>query len=230
MASKFSGIENLLVNSRDRFLVKESLAGNSNAFSTFMFLYKKRVEIIARRFSSNQNDIDDFIQEVFIKVYRNLESYKNESKFSTCLIRIAFNTGINFKTRTKPTESLLYEDSKTIESYYDTPEDNQMKKITRDAVKTAISELPEKYAQCVEMHFFLEIDKKDKIPLWMTKHFLTCPDCRSNVRMYTQVEKMLSREGNQTEMQQFAFIFVAGIITTYCMLFIELNMDFFEKR
>ena len=48
--------------------------------------------------------------------------------------------------------------------------------------------------------------------------------------MYTQAEKMLSREGNQTEMQQFAFIFVAGIITTYCMLFIELNMDFFVKR
>ena len=64
----------------------------------------------------------------------------------------------------------------------------------------------------------------------MTKHFVPCPDCRSNVRMYTQAEKMLSREGNQTEMQQFAFIFVAGIITTYCMLFIELNMDFFVKR
>lgn len=161
MASKFSPVENLLVINRDKYLVKESIAGNSSAFSTLMFLYKKRVEAIARRFFYNQNDIDDFIQEVFIKVFDNLSSYKGESKFSTWITRIAFNTGVNFKTRTKTTESLIYEDSEAIASPYATPEENEIREFTKKAIKTAISELPEKYAQCVEMHFFLGMTYED---------------------------------------------------------------------
>lgn len=132
------------------------------------------------------------------------------------------------------------------------------------------------------MDRFLEIDKKEKIPLWMTKHFIMCEECRSNVRMYTQAEKMLSRDNcgenlfayatlsdvkeklypgstkakriplihwliigiflilcmilcgiitNKflPEIQNYFFIFVAAVITTYCMLFIGLNMDLFYK-
>lgn len=161
MASKFSAVENLLAITRDKFLVKESIAGNSSAFSSLMFLYTKRVEAIARRFFTNQNDIDDFVQEVFIKVYKNLDSYKGQSKFSTWLTRIAFNTGINFKTRTKPTDSLLYENTEEISSPYDSPEEREIKEITKKAIKDAIAELPEKYSTCVEMHFFLDMTYED---------------------------------------------------------------------
>lgn len=47
------------------------------------------------------------------------------------------------------------------------------------------------------MDKFLELDKNEKIPVWMTKHFLLCEECRSSVRMYTQAEKMLSKEGQK---------------------------------
>lgn len=170
MTSKFSPIENLLVQNRDKFLVKESLAGNSSAFSTLMYLYKKRVNAIARRFFTNQSDIDDFIQDVFIKVYNNLESYKGQSKFSTWLTRIAFNTGINSVTRTKTTESLDDKNYDTLTSHYATPEENGIREATRQAVLQAISNLPENYARCVEMHFFVgmtyeEISETTGIPV-----------------------------------------------------------------
>lgn len=161
MAGKFSPIENLLITARDKFLVKESIAGNPTAFSTLMFLYKKRVEAVGRRFFKNQNDLDDFIQEVFIKVYKNLDTYKGESKFSTWLTRIAFNTGINFVSRTKETESLIYEDSEVLNSPYETPEENGMRNFTKAAIQSAITQLPEKYARCVEMHFFLDMTYED---------------------------------------------------------------------
>lgn len=161
MASKFSNVENLLIITRDRFLVRESIAGNSSAFATLMYLYKKRVEVIAKRFFSNQTDIDDFVQEVFIKVFKNLETYKGQSKFSTWLTRIAFNTGINYKTRSKETGSLLTEDTDAISSPYESPEERVIKEITRGVIKSAISELPEKYSHCVEMHFFLDMTYED---------------------------------------------------------------------
>lgn len=170
MTNKFSYVENLLVINRDKFLVKESLAGNSSAFSTLMFLYKKRVNAIARRFFKNQSDIDDFIQDVFIKVYKNLDTYKGQSKFSTWITSIAFNTGINSVTRTRTTEILDYEDCEVLTSPYETPEEDSICEVTRQAVLTAIEELPENLAACVEMHFFVgmtyeEISETTGIPV-----------------------------------------------------------------
>jgi len=161
MPNKFSDIENLLLITRDKFLVKESIAGNPSAFSTLMFLYKKRVEIIGNRFFHNQSDTDDFVQEVFIKVYNNLSTYKGESKFSTWLTRIAFNTALNSKNRTKTAETLKTEDRDSLPSKYDSPEEEQIKEVTKKAIQQSVKELPEKYGQCVEMYFFMGMSYED---------------------------------------------------------------------
>lgn len=161
MRSKFSNVENLLLITRDKFLVKESIAGNPSAFSTLMFLYKKRVELIGQRFFHNQNDTDDFVQEVFLKVFNSLTTYKGESKFSTWLIRIAYNTAINSKTRIKNADSLKTEDGEQLSSPYDSPEEAEIKRITKIAIQNSVNELPEKYAQCVEMYFFLDMSYED---------------------------------------------------------------------
>ena len=41
------------------------------------------------------------------------------------------------------------------------PEEIEIRKITQDAIRTAISELPEKYAVCIEMYFFYDIPYKE---------------------------------------------------------------------
>lgn len=161
MPNKFSNVENLLLVTRDKFLVKESIAGNPSAFSTLMFLYKKRVVAVGHRFFHNQNDIDDFVQEVFLKVFNSLQTYKGESKFSTWLTRIALNTALNSKNRTKTTETLYPEESDTIPSIYESPEEHQIKKITKETIQQSVKELPEKYAQCVEMYFFMNMSYED---------------------------------------------------------------------
>ena len=161
MPNKFSNVENLLLLTRDKFLVKESIAGNPAAFSTIMFLYKKRVEAVGKRFFYNQNDIDDFVQEVFIKVFNSLSSFKGESKFSTWLTRIAFNTALNSKTRTKNADTLDTAESDNLPSGYDSPEEAEMKRITKLAIHQSVKELPEKYAQCVEMYFFMDMSYED---------------------------------------------------------------------
>ena len=161
MPNKFSNVENLLLLTRDKFLVKESIAGNPAAFSTLMYLYKKRVENVGRRFFYNQNDIHDFVQEIFIKLFNNLSSFKGESKFSTWLTRIAFNTALNSKTRTKNADSLEVEKGDELPSNYDSPEEAQMKKLTKLAIQQSVKELPEKYAQCVEMYFFMDMSYED---------------------------------------------------------------------
>ena len=73
MAGKtLNGIERLLINKRDEFLIKETLNGNEKAFQTLIKLYKKRVVALGMSFFRNPDDTDDFVQEVFVKFYMNL--------------------------------------------------------------------------------------------------------------------------------------------------------------
>lgn len=47
------------------------------------------------------------------------------------------------------------------------------------------------------MDKYLELDRDDFIPLWMTRHFFMCEECRSNVRMFSQARKTLIKEGKK---------------------------------
>ncbi len=50
---------------------------------------------------NNKDDVDDLFQEVMINVWRNLESFRNESKISTWIYRITVNTGLLYNKRFK---------------------------------------------------------------------------------------------------------------------------------
>ena len=55
-------IEKFVDFSVEKIIVKEAAAKNSIAFSQLIFLYKKRIVAVGRRFFNNQSDIDDFLQ------------------------------------------------------------------------------------------------------------------------------------------------------------------------
>ncbi len=152
----FRGIENLISSTRDNFLVKEVLNGHkSEAFATLMTLYSNRVKAVGMSFLHNETDVEDFVQEVFVKVYTNLESFKGESKFSTWLTRIAYTTAINTKTRTKVYDSLA--DEIELVAKGSTPEEQQIQRITKEAVKEAVEELPDNCKFCVDLYFFYDM-------------------------------------------------------------------------
>ena len=155
MKNKFSkSIEKLVDFSVEKMIVKEAAAKNPAAFSQLIFLYKKRIVAVGRRFFYDQNNIDDFLQEVFIKIYENLDKFQGNSRFSTWITRIAYNTAINFKTRTKKSENLCEEMQSNLVSNYETPEETQLKQLTKEAINNAVKQLPENYKKCIERYFY----------------------------------------------------------------------------
>ena len=66
---------------RDSKLVREVLSGDSSAFAELMSLYKKRVESLGMSFFKNAADAEDFAQDVFLKAYTKLDSFRGESLF-----------------------------------------------------------------------------------------------------------------------------------------------------
>lgn len=154
MPVKFEKIEQTIVEKRDKLLIKATLNGDSRSFAILFSLYKKRISALGMSFFKNEVDTDDFVQEVFAKIYTSLSQFKGDSLFSTWITRIAYNMAVNSVNRRKTYAPLANEEK--IVAKNSTPEEEQIKKITIDAVREAIKELPENYTICIELYFFYD--------------------------------------------------------------------------
>ena len=152
-------IERTIIVKRDKALIHSACNGDHLAFGKLVRLHENRVRALGMSFFKNEIDTDDFIQEVFIKVYKNLASFKGESLFSTWLMRVAYNTAINSIKRRKEYLSLS-DEMEIADTDYD-PEEEELRKQTKDAIQKAIKDLPERYATCLDLFFFYDMSHKD---------------------------------------------------------------------
>jgi len=143
------------VKKRDLFLIKSTLKGNNDSFAKLMTYYKQRVLVFGKSFFHNETDAEDFVQDVFIKVFINLKSFKGNSLFSTWLMKIAYTTAINSANRRK--EYLPIIENFEIPAKDFSPEESQIRNITQIAIREAIQDLPEKYSICIDMFFSYDI-------------------------------------------------------------------------
>lgn len=80
--------------------VQQVLSGSTSAFAYFVETYQDMAITIAHRICGNMQDAEDVVQESYVKAYKNLHSFRSESKFSTWLYRIVYNTAVT-QTKTK---------------------------------------------------------------------------------------------------------------------------------
>src|SRR5215510_8904969 len=79
----------------DAELVERYLAGDMTAFDEIMIRYERQIYRVCYRFVENREDAMDLAQEVFIKVFEHLATFRRESALKTWLYRIAMNHCIN---------------------------------------------------------------------------------------------------------------------------------------
>ncbi|MBM3307229.1 MAG: sigma-70 family RNA polymerase sigma factor [Candidatus Eisenbacteria bacterium] len=104
---------------RDAELVRASQAGDRGAFDLLVDHYKELVYAVAYRFARDPDLAMDLSQDVFVRAYRGIKTFKGRSSFSTWLYRIAINTCIDHTRRrsrsiephTVPEEVADYADS-----------------------------------------------------------------------------------------------------------------------
>jgi RNA polymerase sigma-70 factor (ECF subfamily) len=75
--------------SSDESLVIAARAGDDGAFTRLVTRHKGRIFGLAARFTRTSHELDDICQDVFIKAYQNLSSFRNDAPFEHWLIRIA---------------------------------------------------------------------------------------------------------------------------------------------
>jgi RNA polymerase sigma factor (sigma-70 family) len=79
----------------EEYHIQRVRQGDTQAYSILVEYYKDLVFTICHRITQNAQDAEECAQDTFLKAFRNLNSFREEAKFSTWLFRIAYNTAIS---------------------------------------------------------------------------------------------------------------------------------------
>ena len=80
---------------RDRELIKRVCAQHPGAFDELYYAYVDRVHRQLHAIVGPQADLEDLVQQTFVQVYRNIDSFRQDSAFSTWLHRVAVNVAFS---------------------------------------------------------------------------------------------------------------------------------------
>lgn len=90
-----------MTTSTDESLIERIKLGDNSAFELLVKRYQQKVFQTCIGFVHNEEDAADLTQEVFIRVYKRLHTFKGNSTFSTWLYRISINMSLNFLRKQK---------------------------------------------------------------------------------------------------------------------------------
>lgn len=91
----------------ERPLVERIVNGDLQAFQQFIEKYQRLVTHMVFRMILNESDREEICQDVFLKIYQNLAKFQFQSKLSTWISKITYNTCVNYLQKKK---ALLYDD------------------------------------------------------------------------------------------------------------------------
>ena len=91
-------------------IIKEILHGNTTLYEYFLDRYGQQVFVLVDRIVSCQEDAEELTQDVFLKAFQQLSSFKAESSFSTWIYRIATNVAIS-AVRKKKSDTIRLDES-----------------------------------------------------------------------------------------------------------------------
>ena len=144
----------------DQQLVERAQHGDKHAFELLVVKYQRKLGRLLSRFIRNPSEVEDVVQEAFIKAYRALPSFRGDSAFYTWLYRIGINAAKNYlvyEGRRPPTTTEF--DSEEAEGFEDaeqlrninTPENELMSKQVAETVNKAMDSLPEELKTAITL-------------------------------------------------------------------------------
>lgn len=127
------------------------LSGEKDYFEIIINRYKNLIFSTVTRMVNDREDAYDLSQEIFLKMYKNLDKYSTEYKFSTWSIRIATNHIIDFRRKKKLQLVELTENLINIADYK-TPLNELIIKERATEVHRALGELPPIYSEVLVLY------------------------------------------------------------------------------
>lgn len=149
----------------DACLVQESLAGNQASFQLLVERYQSRMFALARHYTRNAAEIEDLVQDTFLKAFSRLDTFQHQSSFYTWLYRIATNTILDSMKRRGRSPVQAVEDVEVVSAPASTRQNGPDARMEREEIATithkVLDELPEIFRTVLVMREFEDMAYQD---------------------------------------------------------------------
>lgn len=142
----------------DQYYITKVLEGDTSAFSVLVDRYKDLIYTLALRMIKNREEAEEVSQDTFIKVYKSLAKFKGDSKFSTWVYKITYNTCLDRLKKLKRTQNTVTinefteHEVKTLDNALETLEIKERKQ----AIQDCIGLLPSDDSFLLTLYYFEE--------------------------------------------------------------------------
>ncbi|EOD00937.1 RNA polymerase sigma factor [Caldisalinibacter kiritimatiensis] len=89
-------------------IINEIKKGNIDLFQKIVDKYKNKIFSMAYKFTNDYNEAQDLSQEIFLKIYNRIDSFRYDSKFSTWIYSISMNTCLDWKRKRKKMKVIIF--------------------------------------------------------------------------------------------------------------------------
>jgi RNA polymerase sigma-70 factor (ECF subfamily) len=143
--------------------------GDRLAFEALFVKYRERIYHVANKYVHNEDDAMEVVQDVFIKAYRALDTFKEDANFYTWLCRIAINKSIDHLRARRGRKEVSYDalegaDGKSPEigrSTESAPEEKAHMKELERAVAEAVDSLPDYHKEVIILNAREDLSYKE---------------------------------------------------------------------
>ena len=139
--------------------------GDTDAFEELVRKHGRRVYRSLIGILGSPEEAEDALQDAFLKAFQNLPKFEARSRFSTWLVRIAINTGLQRLRGRKDFDSIEEESEdfrpRSIQSWADTPEDHYSREELRRLVEREVMKLPLKYRVALMLRDLEELSTEE---------------------------------------------------------------------
>ncbi len=156
------------MNEHDSKLTDEQLAllvqqGDKERFGLLMNRYEQKLSRYGNKFLFNEGNVEDMVQEVFIKAYQNIQSFDPAQKFSPWIYRVAHNTFIN-ALKKKSRNPLYFFDFDTFiphPVYEDSAREEQDQKEMKAVLDKGLDKLRTNYREIIILYYLEQLSYKE---------------------------------------------------------------------
>ncbi|MCP9767219.1 sigma-70 family RNA polymerase sigma factor [Lacihabitans sp. LS3-19] len=151
----------------DKYYVEKILEGDTNAFEFIVDTYKDLVFSLTFKTLKNREIAEEAAQDAFLKIFRSLQKFNWDSKFSTWIYKITYNTCLDYIKKTKKDKDWVYMEDLSHQAINDI--EHSLEALNEDEknekIQECILQLPSEDAFFITLYYFEDqsIDDISKI-------------------------------------------------------------------
>jgi RNA polymerase sigma-70 factor, ECF subfamily len=139
--------------SEEKTIIRRVLNGDTAAFETLVTQYQPRIFATARKYARRESEIEDIVQEIFIKAFKKLESYREEAPFEHWIMKISVRTCYDYlrkhqRSKVSSFSEVTQEDFDLLDLY---GEDEHPVRENQEAVSKLVHDLMEQLQPAARM-------------------------------------------------------------------------------